>query len=431
MLHQNLSVNSKGELCIGGVSTKHLANKYSTPLYVMDENKIRENMREFNSGIRECIGDNFLVIYASKACSFVKMIEIAKEEGIGLDSVSIGEVYTAKKAGFDLSKLFFHGNYKSDEEIEQAISLGVGYFVADCEEEILAIQKYAEKLNKVQNIILRVTPGIDPHTFAAVNTGEIDSKFGIPMINGIAFNTVEKILSLKNIRLKGFHSHLGSQMFDSEPLVDAAKIVLDFILEVKDKLGYEAEILDIGGGCAVRYTEDDENIDKKKWIMHAVNGVVQECNKRNMKVPFIVTEPGRSIVADAGITVYSIGCVKEIPGYKTYVTVDGGMTDNPRYALYQSPYTVVSADKADAECDVKCSVVGRLCESGDIIQENVTLPKLERGDLVAVLSTGAYNFSMASNYNRVCRPPVVMVKDGKDYLAVRRQTIDDIMSCDL
>ncbi len=432
MIHENLSINNKGELCVAGVSTVDLAAKYGTPLYIMDENKIRENMRAYNEGIKEVIVcDDFLVIYASKACSFVRMAQIAKEEGIGLDSVSIGEVYTAKAAGFDLSRIFFHGNFKTDEDIEKAIEEGVGYFVADCMEEIETIQYFAEKKGVKQKILIRLTPGINPDTFEAVNTGKIDSKFGFSMIGDNAEKVLLKTLSMPNIDLEGFHYHLGSQMFDSEPLVDGAKIILDFMVKMNQKHGYQAKILDIGGGCAVRYTENDEKIDKKKWIMHAVSGVKKECERLGIKVPFIITEPGRSIVADAGTTVYKVGCVKVIEGYKTYVAIDGGMSDNPRYALYKSPYTVMSANNADKETSMKCSVVGRLCESGDIIQEDVYLPECKRGDMIAVLSTGAYNFSMSSNYNRVYRPAVVMVKDGSDYVAVNRQTTEDLLSGDV
>ena len=428
----NVSRNLQGELCFAGVTVSSLAEKYGTPLYLYDEERIRERCRTYLSAVKSAFGDCGKVFYASKAASFKRIYEIMREEGMCTDVVSLGEIYTARAAGFPLENACFHSNNKTDHDIKVAIELGVGSFVVDNEEELLAIDRIAGEAGVKKNVLLRLTPGIDPHTYAAVATGKVDSKFGSAIETGQAENITRMALSLENIALRGFHCHVGSQVFDSDVYIRAAEVMLDFVADIYKKYGYLADELDIGGGYGVRYVDSHPEIDIAANIAEVGEFMKSYSASLGIKLPVIAFEPGRSIVADAGMTVYTIGTVKRIPGYKTYVSVDGGMTDNPRFALYQSPYTLHTAQEFSGVETELVSVVGRCCESGDIIQENVKMPKIvKRGDLLACLTTGAYNYSMASNYNRIPRPPVVMIRDGDSYLAVRRETPEDIFSLDV
>lgn len=432
MICENLGINSLGHLTFGSADTVELCEKYGTPLYLMDENRIRHNMRVYVNAMKKYFGDNAGCLYASKACSFKKLYEIAREEGFGTDVVSSGEVYTALKSGFDLKNAFFHSNNKTDDDIAFAIDNGIGYFVCDNIEEVIAINETAGEKGVKQNILLRLTPGIDPHTYEAVNTGKVDSKFGSAIETDQAYDITRFTLSLDNIKLCGFHCHVGSQIFDSEIYIRSSEIMLEFIERVKKELGFETEILDLGGGYGVRYIDANPYIDIDKNIKELSEFMKKLVSQLGIKMPKIYLEPGRSIVADAGLTLYTAGTVKKIPGYKNYVSIDGGMADNPRYALYGSYYTVMSATRPEAECDMLCTLAGRCCESGDLIQENIRLPHdIKRGEKIAVLTTGAYNYSMSSNYNRLGKPPVVMIKDGQDYIAVKRETLDDIIRNDI
>ncbi len=432
MICENLGVNALGHLTLAGVDTVELAERYGTPLYVMDENRIRHNCRVYMKAVREYFGENSAVLFASKACSFKRLYEIIKEEGLGTDVVSSGEVYTASKAGFNMENAFFHSNNKTDGDIAFAMDSGVGYFVCDNIEEVNAISSIAAEKGITQRVLLRLTPGIDPHTYEAVNTGKVDSKFGSAIETGQAYEITERTLSLPNIKLCGFHCHIGSQIFDSEIYIRSSEIMLEFIADVKRRLGFEAEILDLGGGYGVRYIEANPYIDIDKSIKELSVFVKNTVAQLGITMPKICLEPGRSIVADAGLTLYTAGTVKKITGYKNYVSIDGGMADNPRYALYGSYYTVVDASRMNAECDMVCTLAGRCCESGDLIQENIRLPRdIKRGEIIAVLTTGAYNYSMSSNYNRLGKPAVVMLSDGRDYVAVKRETLDDIIRNDI
>lgn len=431
MICDNLSVNKKGHLTFAGFDTVELAEKYGTPLYLMDEEKIREKVRIYKSAMEKYLPAGSAPEFASKAFSAKQIYRIMAEEGISTDLVSAGEIYTASSAGFPMEKSFFHGNNKTDADIRFALEKGVGYFIADNEDELAALDRIAGENGKRQKLLLRVTPGIDPHTHKKISTGAVDSKFGIAIGTGQAQETVKYILTLKNIELCGFHCHVGSQVFESDPFVDALGIMLRFAAEVRETLGYTAEIINLGGGFGVRYTESDPEIDYAEKIREVGEALDSECEKLGFPKPKIMMEPGRSIVADAGMTLYTVGSVKQIRGYKNYVSVDGGMTDNPRYALYESPYTVILASRADAEKDFTAAIAGRCCESGDLIQENVKLPKPRRGEILAVLTTGAYNYSMASNYNRLPRPAVVMLSKNGDYIAVRRETPEDIARLDI
>ena len=433
MICDNLTVNSEGILLFSGRRTRDLIEKYGSPLYVMDEERIRHNMRIYKDALREVFGENCEVLYASKACSFKEMYRIAKSEDIGVDVVSAGEIYTAHTAGFPMQRAHFHGNNKTGDEIELALNLGVGYFVCDHMDELDTINEMAGRKGVKQKVLLRITPGIDAHTFSAVSTGKIDSKFGNAIETGMAEKIVRHALSLKNIDLQGFHCHVGSQVFDSECFFKCADIMIEFMADMKDKLGYTARELDLGGGYGVRYRESDPIIDIAENIRQVGEHVKAAIEKYALPIPKILLEPGRSIVADAGMTLYNVGNIKKIPNYKNYVAVNGGMSDNPRYALYRAPYTVVCPEKMREVHGFDCSVVGKCCESGDILQENVLLPSsVHKGDILAVLTTGAYNYSMSSNYNRIARPPVVMLRpDGTDDVVVRRETLLDILRNDV
>lgn len=431
MICSNLE-NRGGTLFFGGADTTALIEKYGSPLYVMDEARIRHNCRVYLDALREHLGPTARPLYASKAASFKRIYEIMREEGMGIDVVSCGEIYTAYRAGYPLANAYFHSNNKTDDDIRFAMEHGIGYFVADNVEELIAVDRIAGEMDKEQKVLLRLTPGIDPHTYAAVATGNVDSKFGSAIETGQAEEITVFALSLPNIRLAGFHCHVGSQVFDSDVFLRTADIMLTFIAEMNQKHGYLAQELDLGGGYGVRYVESDPFIDIAANIAEVAARLKTKAVELGIALPAIRMEPGRSIVADAGLTLYHVGTIKKIPGYKNYVSVDGGMTDNPRYALYRSSYTVLLANKLDEPCDFACSVVGRNCESGDILQENVSLPaSVTRDDVLAVLTTGAYNYAMASNYNRVPRPPIVMVNGGTDYLAVRRESPDDLIRNDI
>ncbi len=433
MICKNLTRNKNGELCFAERELSPLAKKYGSPVYLYDEKRIRERCRTYLDAVKKAFDGRGRVLYASKAASFKRLYEIMREEGMGIDVVSCGEIHTATIAGYPLGKAYFHSNNKTDADIDYAISHGIGYFVADNAEELYAVDRIAAEHGKRQKLLLRITPGIDPHTYAAVATGKVDSKFGSAIETGQAMEITSLALSLKNIELCGFHCHIGSQVFDSDIYIRAAEVMLNFVAEVNKKLGYMAEELDIGGGYGVRYIESQPEIDIASNIAEVGEFMKAHAEKLGIDLPEVAFEPGRSIVADAGLTLYTVGTVKKIPGYKNYVSVDGGMTDNPRFALYGSPYTILPVGReTNTENSMLCSVVGRCCESGDILQENVELPvDIGRGELLACLTTGAYHYSMASNYNRVPRLPVVMLSKDGDYLAVRRETYEDLTSLDI
>ena len=431
MLSSNITVGDNGHLFFGGQDTVALAQQYGTPLYLMDEVRIRENMRMYLKAFAEHFGPGSRPLYASKANSFKRIYEIAAEEGMGVDVVSSGEIYTAMKAGFPLSEAYFHSNNKTDWDIAFAMDNGIGYFVVDNREELDAIHAIAGQKGRKQPVLLRLTPGIDPHTYEAVATGKVDSKFGTAIETGQALEMVRYALSLSGIELKGIHCHVGSQVFGEDVYERASDIMLAFMAQCREQFGVELEQLDMGGGYGVRYVDSDGQVDIPAAIGRVAAHMKAQCARLGMKLPRISMEPGRSIVADAGMTLYSVGTVKKITGYKNYVSVDGGMTDNPRYALYGSRYTVYLASRPEDEKDLTADVVGRCCESGDIVQPNVKLPEPRRGEILAVCTTGAYKYSMASNYNRVNRPAMVMVTPDSAYVAVRRESLEDLVRNDI
>ena len=431
MICNNITVKN-GILHFAGQDTTKLAAQYGTPLYLMDEDKIREKCRAYKHAFEKHFGPSAQPLYASKACCFKRIYEIMREEGMGIDVVSSGEIYTALKAGFDLSQAYFHSNNKTDEDIRFAIENGIGYFVADNEEEVKAVEAEAARKGIRQKLLLRLTPGIDPHTYEAVATGKVDSKFGTAIETGQAAEIVKFTLEQPHVELMGFHCHVGSQVFEEDIFERAAVVMLEFIAEMKEKLGFTAPMLDLGGGYGVRYVDTDPYLDIETKVADVAAAIKEACARLGIDVPEIHMEPGRSIVADAGMTLYTVGTVKKIPGYKNYVSIDGGMGDNPRFALYGSKYTCFIANKMDEICDFKCDLVGRCCESGDIIQEHIVVPSsVGRGDIAAVCTTGAYNYTMASNYNRLGRPPVVMLSGGESYVAVRRESFEDLIRNDI
>ena len=426
ILHDNYTVGENGHLYVGGCDTVALAEKYGTPLYVVDEGKLRSNMQRFSALLRECFPAGSRVLFASKALSYVDIYRIASSEEIGADVVSPGELYTACKAGFDTKNIYFHGNNKTDADIAYALDVGVGTFVVDNEDELLALDRIAGARGKVQDILLRISPGIDPQTQKKVVTGSVDSKFGTAIETGQAMALAERALALSGVRLKGFHCHIGSQIFDSAPFIEAAEVMLAFIADVYRKTGFLAESLNLGGGYGVSYTEETADLDAARVLREIGDKVRAFAASHGIAVPKILIEPGRAIVAAAGVTLYTVGSHKTITGYRTYVSVDGGMPDNPRYALYQSDYTALIASRAAEEKTERVTIAGRCCESGDLIQENAPLQPCGRGDVLAVLVTGAYNYSMASNYNRLPRPAMVSVRDGADRLVIRRESYEDL-----
>ena len=430
-ISDNIS-SSGSRLLFAGQDTVRLAEKYGTPLYLMDEAKIREQCRTYQSAMHAAFGSRYRVAYASKAAAFAHMARIMKEENMYLDTVSIGEIATAQKAGFPSERIYFHSNNKTDDDILYGLRSKVGYWVVDCLEELESLNRLAALENVRPDILLRLTPGIDPHTFAAVATGKVDSKFGFGIETGYAWEATKRALQCENVRLLGFHCHVGSQVFESDVFISSAKIMLDFIAKVKDAFGFSTQQLDLGGGFGVRYLPTDPRPDLEQYIREIGRYIPKECAALGIEQPVILLEPGRSIVAEAGMTLYTVGMVKNIPGLINYVSVDGGMADNIRYALYSAPYTVLPATRMDEPFTGHYTVVGRCCESGDIIQPNVSLPEtVRRGDLIAVCTTGAYNYSMASNYNRLPRPPIVMLKNGESFVAVRGETLEDLLRLDV
>jgi diaminopimelate decarboxylase len=426
-----LKINSKNHLEIGGCDCVDLVKEYGTPLYVMDENIIRENCRLYKNAMDKYYNGNGLVLYASKAMCTMAMCRIAQQEGLGLDVVSGGELYTAIKAGFPMDRIYFHGNNKTIGELELAIDNNIRRIVVDNRQELHHINEIASRKGKTVSVSFRIKPGIDAHTHDFIQTGQIDSKFGVALENGEALEIVTEAAKLDNINVAGVHCHIGSQIFDIKPFEEAARVMLEFIAQLKEKLGIEIEELNLGGGFGIKYTSEDDPIEYDKYIESVSKVVRNICDNKGIKLPFIVMEPGRSIVASAGITLYQIGTIKDIKGVRKYVAVDGGMGDNPRYALYQSKYDAIIANRPDAPKTEKITIAGKCCESGDLLAKDIMMPEVKEGDILAVLATGAYNYSMSSNYNRIPRPPVIIVKDGKARVIVKSEDYDDIIRNDV
>ncbi len=426
-----LNINAAGHLTIGGADTLELAGEFGTPVYVFDEVQIRKNMQSFTRSIDRFYGGNGRVLYAGKAFLCKEICRIAAEEGLGLDVVSGGELYTALAAGVNPSLLYMHGNNKTASELVMALENNVGHIVVDNLSELHVLNTLAASVGKTANILFRIKPGVEAHTHEFIRTGQIDSKFGFALETGEAMEAAKQTLTLKNVTFKGIHCHIGSQIFDCEPFVEAARVMTAFAGEIKRKTGIVIEELNLGGGFGIKYIQEDNPIEYERYMERVSAAVREEAKKQDIPLPFVLIEPGRSIIGAAGITLYTVGAVKEIPGIRTYVSVDGGMTDNPRYALYKARYDILNARCPGAPKDLLVTLAGRCCESGDLIGEDMYVQSLNVSDIVAVLSTGAYNYSMASNYNRLPKAAVVFVKDGKARLAVKRESYEDLLRNDI
>ena len=422
-----LSVNEAGHLTIGSADTVELARTYGTPLYVFDEGTIRETLRQYKGSIDRYYGGKGLVAYASKAFACKEIYRIVESEGCGIDVVSRGELYTALSVGFPVEKIFYHGNNKTVEELTYAIEHNVGRIVVDNLTELERISAIAISQNKVVPILLRIKPGIDAHTHNFVRTGQIDSKFGFALETGEALDAVRYALTHPGVALKGIHCHIGSQIFEIDPFECAAEVMIGFMAAVRDETGLVLTELNLGGGFGIKYVPENDPVPYQDY-MEKVSGMVHTtCRKYGLETPFIAIEPGRSVVGSAGITLYTVGGVKVIPNIRTYVSVDGGMTDNPRYILYEA----VLANRAADPKDSVITLAGRCCESGDLVGEGMPIQSPKVDDIIAVLATGAYNYSMASNYNRVPRPAAIMVRDGQVREIIRRESMEDLARNDL
>lgn len=429
-----LRINQRGHLELGGADCVDLAKKFGTPLYLFDEAYIRKMMGVYRDTLKKHYGENGLVLYASKAFSCQAIYRIADEENIGIDVVSGGELYTALQAGFPAEKIYMHGNNKLDYEIGEALDAGIGCIVADAYSEIDKIDVEAKKRGIIQKILLRINPGVEAHTHAFVQTATTDSKFGFSIADGTAERATAYALTKKNVKLDGYHCHIGSQIFEKQSFMLGVQKVMDFAVAMKERLNFTLETLNMGGGFGIWYTEEDRKISAEgyaEYLEALIQTVKEKVKEHGLKSPYLLLEPGRSIVGEAGVTLYTVGAIKEIPGVKKYVAVDGGMFDNPRYALYQSKYTPILANRANEPNTEIVSIAGKCCESGDLIAVNVSLPKAETGDVLAILSTGAYNYSMAMNYNRNMIPPCVLVRDGEAEYIVKPQTYADIVRNDV
>lgn len=428
-----MKVNQKGHLEIGGADCVALAEQFGTPLYVFDETYIRNMMRIYQDTIERDYDGNGLVLYASKAFSCKAIYAIAKEERIGVDVVSGGELYTALQVGFPADKIYMHGNNKLSHEICEGLDAKIGAFVVDAYSEADFLDREAEKRDMIQDVLVRINPGVEAHTHAYVQTATPDSKFGFSVSDGSAMRMTEYLLDKKHLRLKGFHCHIGSQIFEKQSFVLAVEKMCRFLSDVKTNCHFDTEVLNLGGGFGIWYCEGDVKFDAegyRSYLQTLISALKEQCNELGLKRPYLLIEPGRSIVGEAGITLYKVGAIKEIRGIRKYLAIDGGMFDNPRYCLYQSKYTAILANRADEQPTEIVSIAGKCCESGDLIGTEFNLPQANAGDLIAVFSTGAYNYSMASNYNRNFIPPAVLVKDGKAEYIIKPQTYEDLVRND-
>ncbi|MGG5253735.1 diaminopimelate decarboxylase [Neobacillus sp. SM06] len=429
-LYGTTKINQNGHLEIGGVDTVQLAEQYGTPLYVYDVALIRERARGFKQAFIEQ-NVTAQVAYASKAFSTIAMVQLAEEEGLSLDVVSGGELYTALTAGFPVERIHFHGNNKSREELAMALDHEIGCIVVDNFTELQLLKSLCLEKNTTVKILLRVTPGIEAHTHDYILTGQEDSKFGFDLQNGQAEEALQQVLLFPSFEVLGIHCHIGSQIFETTGFLLAAEKVFEKLHEWKQKLSFEAKVLNLGGGFGIRYTKEDEPLAPAQYVTEIIRDVKKWSDLYSMKLPEIWIEPGRSLVGDAGTTLYKVGSQKEVPNVRKYVAVDGGMSDNIRPALYQAKYEAVLANRPLAESKETVSIAGKCCESGDMLIWDLPLPAAEQEDLLAVFCTGAYGYSMANNYNRLPRPAVVFVEKGEARLVVKRETYEDLVRLDV
>lgn len=428
--HGSSKINERGHLEIGGVDTTDLVKEFGTPVYVYDVSLIRERARGFKQTFDQ-LGIKAQVAYASKAFSTIAMIQLAEEEGLSLDVVSGGELYTAIAAEFPVERIHFHGNNKSREELEMALNYQIGCIVVDNFYELELLDTICAERKQSISILLRVTPGIEAHTHDYILTGQEDSKFGFDLQNGQAAEALQKAMESKYLDLLGVHCHIGSQIFETTGFLLAARKIFSKLHEWKEMFSFESKVLNLGGGFGIRYTSEDEPIPASQYVKEIIEEVKQQAGEFSMAMPEIWIEPGRSLVGDAGTTLYKIGSKKDVPNVRKYIAVDGGMSDNIRPALYEAKYEAILANKPLQPVEETVSIAGKCCESGDMLIWDLPLPKTDSDDILAVFCTGAYGYSMANNYNRIPRPPVVFVENGKAVLVVRRETFEDIVKQDL
>lgn len=421
-------INKRGHLTIDGCDVVELAAEYGTPLYIFDDYSIRKKCREYKEQFGKRY-ENTTVCYAGKAFVNRAFVRILKEEDMGLDVVSGGELAVAKAADFPMDKVYFHGNNKSIDELKQALRNYVGRIVVDNYQELLTLSRLAEEMGHIPNILLRITPGVDSHTHAHITTGKMDSKFGIPLFE--ASDVMGKAMSMASIGLLGFHFHIGSQIFEAQPYEEAIDLLLEFSAQMRDRYGFELEELDIGGGYAIQYEADTPAPQTPEFASAVTKRITEKSKELGLELPTLVIEPGRSIAGPAGVAVYTVGNIKDIPEIRRYVAVDGGMTDNIRPAIYDAKYEAVLANKMLDKPQEKVTVAGKACESGDILIRDAYLPSIVTGDIIAIPDCGAYCLPMASNYNGALKPAVVMIKDGFARLIRRRETYEDLMANDL
>ena len=414
------------ELYVGGVKASALSKEYGTPLYVIDEELVRSNCRRYYNAMK-CEERGNRVTYAGKAFINMSMCNLVNEENLYLDVVSGGELYTAYKAGFPLERIYFHGNNKSDYEIDLGVRLGIGRFIVDNIHELEVLNSIAQEYGRVQKVYLRITPGVEAHTHEYIKTGQLDSKFGFPVIGDTVYDAIKRAMELEYIELNGLHCHIGSQIFDLEPFEDTTEIMLNLINDIKETLGYEIKELDLGGGFGIYYTEGDKPKEIEEYCSVIINKADEICRKLNMNVPILSIEPGRSIVGNAGLTLYTVGAIKEIPNIRKYVSVDGGMSDNIRPVLYSANYESLIANRVSDNSKEIVTVAGKCCESGDVLLNSIEMPRMETGDILAIMSTGAYGHSMANNYNRIPKAAVVSVSNGISKVMCKRETYEDLL----
>ncbi len=426
-LHK-LRYNNEDQLLIGRMTVKELAEKYGTPLIIYDENYIREQMQTYLQAIKKNYPGESQILYAGKAFLAMSLCKIIEQEGLGLDVVSGGELFLAREAGFPAEKIYFHGNNKLPSEIELALESGINCFVIDNLIELREIERQLQKDDRPVQALLRVAPGIEAHTHHYIQTGQLDSKFGTSLAEGKAMKLIKEIQISKKVELRGIHAHIGSQIFSAVAYEQLVEIIFSFIFEIREKLGITIKELDLGGGIGIAYTGEEKLIEPADLIKRIAVKIQKEAAKIKYPLPKLVIEPGRSIIGPAGTTIYTVGSIKDTAGNKKYIAINGGMTDNPRPALYNAKYIALPAQKKRTENLEEVTIAGKCCESGDILIEKIELPELKTGDLIVVPATGAYTFAMASNYNGIPRPAVVLVDEDKAKLIIRRETYQDLIS---